>query len=320
MNAHSFDHQTISAYLAVAETGSFSAAASKLFITQPAVSKRIALLEQQIGLPLFERHARQILLTEAGERLLPIARQVRQVLEEFASAAQETNQPLAGRLRIALSHYAGLHLLPAALTEFSQRYPAVLLDLQFMDSEAAILAVAQGRVRLAFGTLANDGLGSSSQGMIHTTPLWRERLVPLCALRHRHENPLDLQELAQGLPIILPAAQTSTRQAIDCWLMAQGITPLAVIEVNQLDSIALLVGTGIGWSVLPETLKNPQLVEIATPDTPPPERTLGLITHAQSSMGQATTAVQARPINQLATAFIDTVRSHLPACEILNPR
>lgn len=324
MNVHSFDHQTISAYLAVAETGSFSAAASKLFITQPAVSKRIALLEQLIGLPLFERHTRQILLTEAGERLLPIARQVRQVLEEFASAARETNQPLTGRLRIALSHYAGLHLLPAALAEFSQRYPAVLLDLQFMDSEAAILAVAQGRVRLAFGTLGLAAVSNSSNALIHTTPLWRERLVPLCALRHPHEN---LQALAQNLPIILPAAQTSTRQAIDCWLIAQDIAPLAVIEVNQLDSIALLVGTGIGWSVLPETLKNPQLKQIATPNTPPPERTLGLITHVHSPVAQDITTAQTaqgglstRPSNQLASAFIDTVRSYLPASEIRIPR
>jgi DNA-binding transcriptional LysR family regulator len=301
MNTASFDHQNILAYLAVAETGSFSAAASKLFITQPAVSKRIALLEQQIGLPLFERLTRQISLTEAGERLLPTARQVRLALEEFASTAQQTNQPLTGRLRIALSHYVGLHLLPDVLTEFSQRYPAVWLDLQFMDSEAAILAVAQGAVRLAYGTLA-----PGTHSLTQATAIWREQLVPLCAQRHVTASPHALHALAARLPIILPAAQTSTRQAIDCWLISQNITPLAVIEVNQLDSIALLVATGIGWSVLPETLQNPKLARIDTPNISPPERALGLITRANSLNAHASHRPP-RPSHQLAQAFMDTV-------------
>ncbi|HQS03213.1 MAG: hypothetical protein B7Y07_03830 [Halothiobacillus sp. 24-54-40] len=312
MNPLALDHQNILAFLAVAETGSFSAAASKLFITQPAVSKRIALLEQQLGLPLFERLTRQISLTEAGAALLPAARQVRLALDDFASASMHNNQPLKGRLPIALSHYAGLHLLPAALTAFSIRYPAVLLDLQFMDSEAAILAVAQGAVRLAYGTL-----GQACNPHTHVTPLWRERLVPLCALRHIDEHQLTIHKLAAQLPIILPAAQTSTRQSIDCWLMAQGITPLAVIEVNQLDSIALLVGTGIGWSVLPETLNNPHLAVIDTPNIPPPERSLGLITRANTPNPQEAKAASSpspklRPSNQLADAFIEIVRTHLP--------
>ncbi len=315
MNPLALDHQNILAFLAVAETGSFSTAASKLFITQPAVSKRIALLEQQLGMALFERLTRQISLTEAGAALLPAARQVRQALEDFTSASMQNNRPLQGRLPIALSHYAGLHLLPAALTAFSMRYPEVLLDLQFMDSEAAILAVAQGTVRLAYGTL---GQGQAQNPQTHVTPLWRERLVPLCALRHIHEKTLNIHELAARLPIILPAAQTSTRQSIDCWLMAQGIAALAVIEVNQLDSIALLVATGIGWSVLPETLHNPQLAVITTPNIPPPERTLGLITRANSATHRPDSAhtpahgPKLCSSNHLANAFIETVHTHLP--------
>ncbi|MGC8696928.1 MAG: LysR family transcriptional regulator [Halothiobacillus sp.] len=309
MPAGHFDHQNILAFLAVAETGSFSAAASKLFITQPAVSKRIALLEQQMGLALFERLSRQISLTEAGEELLPAARAVRQTLEDFASAIARENSPLKGRLPIALSHYAGLHLLPAALTEFSLRYPAVLLDLRFMDSEAAIIAVSQGTVRLAYGTL---GPGLNPQ--VHATPIWRERLVPMCATRHAHGKQPTIFDLARTLPAILPAAHTSTRQSIDCWLKPLGVSPLAVIEVNQLDSIALLVGTGIGWSVLPETLLNAKLMRVNTPEIAPPERALGLILRAS---GDADPAVSTNPTaqsvavrqpgNRLAQAFIDTV-------------
>ncbi|WP_156496883.1 LysR family transcriptional regulator, partial [Alcanivorax sp. HI0083] len=70
------DTPTLTAFMAVAETGSFSAAAERLYITQPAISKRIALLEQQLEARLFDRVGRQIQLTEAGRSLLPRARQV----------------------------------------------------------------------------------------------------------------------------------------------------------------------------------------------------------------------------------------------------
>ena len=290
MNPTHIDHQHILAFLSVAETGSFSAAAQQLHLTQPAVSKRVALLESQVGAPLFERMARQVVLTEFGAQFLPAARQVRQAMDDLAAVTLDSSRPLSGRLAIALSHYVGLHLLPTVLEAFSRRYPDVLLDLRFMDSEAAIGAVAQGAVRLAYGTL-----GHSAPSSIETTPLWQEKLVPLVALRHAAHRMPTLHELAQHLPMIAPAAHTSTRQAIDIWLNAQQITPLAVIEVNQLDSIALLVGTGIGWGVLPETLQNPGLARLPNTELAPPERQLGLITQKN------------RPTHRLAQAFMDCV-------------
>ncbi|WP_298220233.1 LysR family transcriptional regulator [Halothiobacillus sp.] len=290
MNPTHIDHQHIMAFLSVAETGSFSAAAQQLHLTQPAVSKRVALLESQVGAPLFERMARQVVLTEFGAQFLPAARQVRQAMDDLAAVTLDSSRPLSGRLAIALSHYVGLHLLPTILEAFSRRYPDVVLDLRFMDSEAAIMAVAQGSVRLAYGTL-----GHSAPSSIETTPLWQEKLVPLVALRHAAHRMPTLHELAQHLPMIAPAAHTSTRQAIDIWLNAQQINPLAVIEVNQLDSIALLIGTGIGWGVLPETLQNPGLARLPNTELAPPERQLGLIIQKK------------RPTHRLAKAFMDCV-------------
>lgn len=290
MNPAHIDHQQILAFLSVAETGSFSAAAQQLHLTQPAVSKRIALLESQVGAPLFERMARQVALTEFGAAFLPAARQVRLAMDDLAAVAVDSSRPLSGRLAIALSHYVGLHLLPTMLATFSRRYPDVLLDLRFMDSEAAIMAVAQGTVRLAYGTLSHCAPDS-----VKTVTLWQEKLVPLVALRHAEQRTPTLYDLARRLPVIAPAANTSTRQAIDIWMNAQKITPLAVIEVNQLDSIALLVGTGIGWSVLPETLQNPTLARVTENKLAPPKRQLGLITQKN------------RPTHRLAQAFMDCV-------------
>jgi DNA-binding transcriptional LysR family regulator len=109
------DTQALTAFLAVAESGSFSTAAERLFITQPAVSKRIAQLEQQLGTRLFDRVGRRIRLTEAGEALLPRARQV--------------------------------------LRRFSREYPDVKLDIHFIDSEEAWEAVLHGDLEMGVVTL-----------------------------------------------------------------------------------------------------------------------------------------------------------------------
>lgn len=285
------DSAQILAFLAVAEQGSFSLAAHALHITQPAVSKRIAQLESQVGAPLFDRLVRRVELTEWGERLMPAALQYRQALEEIASTSLGTGQELTGRLRIALSHYAGLHVLPDALSRFSEQYPGVLLDLRFVNSEEALTAVAQGNVMLAYGTLGDTAHPVTQK------PLWEERMQPMVARRHvdtATPNLTDLLRLAGRLPAILPAAHTTTRQTIDRWLHQAGIAPLAVIEVNQLDSIALLVGTGIGWSVLPETLYQAGLALIAPGDgPPPPERRLGLIVHRDRLLSRAALAFMA---------------------------
>lgn len=288
------DSAQILAFLAVSEQGSFSQAARVLHITQPAVSKRIAQLEDHVGAPLFDRLARRVDLTEWGERLMPAALQYRLALEEIASTSLGDGESLTGRLRIALSHYAGLHVLPDTLSRFSQQHPAVLLDLRFVNSEEALTAVAQGNVLLAYGTLGDTA------HPVKQTPLWEERMQPMVARRHfATSTPIfeDLRSLAQRLPVILPAAHTTTRQSIDRWLHQAGIAPLAVMEVNQLDSIALLVGTGIGWSVLPETLHNEQLALIEPGDgPPPPRRRLGLIVHRD------------RPLSRAALAFMACVQ------------
>jgi DNA-binding transcriptional LysR family regulator len=108
------DIQNLRAFLLVAETGSFSLAAEKLHLTQPAVSKRIALLEEQLGADLFDRIGRNTSLTEAGTALLPHARAVQRELEAARQSVRDLSGAVAGQLRLATSHHIGLHRLPGA--------------------------------------------------------------------------------------------------------------------------------------------------------------------------------------------------------------
>ncbi len=105
------DLANLSAFIAIAETGSFSGAADRLFLTQPAISKRIAGLEQQLGVRLFDRLGREVTLTEAGRALLPRAYQILNVLDDTRRALTNLTGAVSGRLTLATSHHIGLHRL-----------------------------------------------------------------------------------------------------------------------------------------------------------------------------------------------------------------
>ena len=146
--------QNLKAFVLVAETGSFSTAAEKLHLTQPAVSKRVALLEQQLGRDLFDRIGRNVSLTEAGNALLPHARTIAGQLRAAEQSVRDLSGAVTGALRLATSHHIGLHRLPPVLNEFSRAFPGVEIDIEFMDSEQAYELIMQGKMELAVVTLA----------------------------------------------------------------------------------------------------------------------------------------------------------------------
>ena len=115
----SLDIQALTAFIAVADTGSFSAAADRLFLTQPAVSKRIALLESQLNTQVFDRIRKKVFLTEAGRALLPRAHAILQSLKDAQQAVSDLGGDISGKLAIAFSHHIGLHRLPPYLKRYS---------------------------------------------------------------------------------------------------------------------------------------------------------------------------------------------------------
>ena len=148
------DLANLNAFIAVAETRSFSLAAERLHLTQPAVSKRIAALEAQLDVRLFDRLGRDVSLTEAGRALLPRAYQILNVLDDTRRALTNLNGDIGGRLSLATSHHIGLHRLPPLLRAFTRAHPQVSLDIRFLDSEVAYDEVLHGRAELAVITLA----------------------------------------------------------------------------------------------------------------------------------------------------------------------
>ena len=275
------DNQNLKAFITVAEIGSFSEAADRLYLTQSAISKRIALLEQQIGKRLFDRIARQVSLTEAGNELLPRARRILQEYENALQAINDLSGEASGTLRLAISHHLGLHRLPPILKQFAQQYPNVTLDIEFMDSEKAYEKILHGESEVAVITLALE-----SHHNINSKKIWNDPLRFICAQDH----PLTalkqpaLKDLAE-YPIILPGLNTYTGRIIQNLFQKEGIPLKAPMSTNYLETISTMVEIGLGWSVLPETLVRE--LHVMPFEEVSIERELGYIHHMKRSLSNA---------------------------------
>ncbi|WP_432694908.1 LysR family transcriptional regulator [Marinobacterium sp. YM272] len=276
------DNATLQAFAQVADSGSFSIAAEKLFLTQSAVSKRIAHLEEQVDCRLFDRIGRRITLTEAGRTLLPQAHKILHALEDAALSLQNLSGEVAGPLSLAASHHISLHRLPPVLRDFSNRYPGVELKLSFDESEAAYDNVLNGELELALITLA-----PSSDPRIHAETLWVDHLQYVVSSEHplaKLDRP-NLEALTR-YPALLPAPTTFTHQLVRNQLSEQGLKPNLGLSTNYLDTIRMMVRIGLGWSLLPETMIDDGLTRLPI-SKESIQRPLGLIYHRDRTLSNA---------------------------------
>lgn len=279
------DLANLNAFVAVAETGGFSDAGERLHLTQPAVSKRIAALELQLGLRLFDRIGREVSLTEAGRALLPRAYQILDVIDDTRRALINLNGAIGGRLTLATSHHIGLHRLPPILRRFTRDYPDVALDIRFLDSEAAYDEILHGRVELAIITLAPQ-----TAAPIKAVPVWSDPLDFVAAPEHPLANQAEvtLADVARH-PAVFPGGNTFTRLIVHGLFDAQGLIPNIAMSTNYLETIKMLVSIGLAWSVLPRTLLDDQVRRLPLPGIQL-ERRLGYILHTERTHSNAAEA------------------------------
>ncbi|GAA6166460.1 LysR family transcriptional regulator [Sessilibacter corallicola] len=280
------DTQLLKAFVTVASTGSFSDAAQTLHITQPAVSKRITALEQQINCLLFDRANRTISLTEAGRALLPRAHSILKQLDEAQRVLSDLKGTVAGELKLTTSHHIGLHHLPKYLKRFTDKYPEVRLSLNFQDSEIALNQVLQGETELAVITLAQN-----THPKLTETLVWEDPLQFVVAPNHplAQEDSLSLINLSQ-YPAILPELNTYTTSLVS-ELFNQHQLPLELrMATNYLETIKMMVTIGLGWSLLPETLLTDSELKTLSVNSVHVHRRLGLIHHKDRSLSNASQA------------------------------
>ncbi len=286
------DIKQLNALLALSQLQSFVAAAERLHITQPALTKRIQLLEQSVGTPLIDRHRRTFGLTAAGEITVKLASSVNQQIEDCRQQIRDLDTRITGPLKLAISHHLGLHRLPTVLREYSRRYNDVTLQIEFTDSEKAYEAISQGEFDMAIVTLS-----PTKQPETITEVIWPDPMGVVTS----EDHPLaargfcNLSQLAK-YPAVLPGLDTYTGQIVQRVFDKHRLTLELAMTTNYLETVASLVSIGQGWSVLPIDMVKDSLVIVDVQGLNI-HRDLGIVRHPT------------KPTSKAAQALIDLLRT-----------
>ncbi len=281
------DFANLKAFISVAEHGSFSVASEHLFLTQPAISKRIAVLEDELDIELFDRIGRQVTLTEAGKALLPRARKILLEIEDSRRAIKNLSKDVSGPLKIGTSHHIGLHRLPSVLRAYTKQYPDVELDIRFMDSEQACRAVEHGELEMGIVTLPLQ-----HSPMLQTQMIWPDPLSVIVGKGHPLYKckQVTLKQLAEH-KAVLPARGTFTREIIELVFDKHQVEVDISLSTNYLETIKMLVSVGLGWSVLPTSMLDKDIKAIPTQELKL-KRELGIVSHKARTLSNAANTMQ----------------------------
>lgn len=231
----------------VAEARSVSRAAEGLLITQPAVSKQMKALEDELGEKLFDRIGKKVFLTKAGEVLYSHCERILRSVDDAKKAVKALSQECSGELVIGTSDHISLHRLPDVLKSYVSAYPRVDLKLRCHRSETILEMVGQNLVDLGVITLPKVA-GNFISRVIWEDPmsLVFPKKHPLASLKN-----IKLKDIVT-YGMILPEKGTTTRSSIDGAFSRRGLAPNVAMEVAYIETIKGLVKAGLGISILPD--------------------------------------------------------------------
>jgi DNA-binding transcriptional LysR family regulator len=237
----------LSAFIAIAESGTFTAGALRVHVTQAAVSMQIRQLENEVGAKLFIRAPRNVILTEAGEKLLERARHI---LREHDAAIEEIAELAGakrGRLRIG-SASAGIssEQLPRILKELRKHHPNADISVTSGTSEALAQLLLAADLDVAFVSLPVEARG------IQTERLNDDQLVAIASPKHKlaRQKTVSAYALA-GEKLILGERGGNTRRLIDEFFAQAGVKPTVAMELSRLAAIKRMVEEDMGVGIVP---------------------------------------------------------------------
>ncbi len=251
-------------FMAAAEEEHFGRASERLHVTRPAVSQIIADLEDEVGTPLFERLAHRVVLTAAGRALLPRVQSVMVELSDALATARRVGHGTTGRLTVGYGSLTLLHsLFRAAIKDFREAYPEVLLSLVEMPTADQPQALAERKIQAGF---MHFGPRSALIQRKKRDPLRAQDPIVLDWFRIQQgglgvvvpsEHPLaqrtsvSLAELTGERFVVVPRASTSPGYGLVHWLCQKaGFEPQIVQEVSTTVSMLNLISVGMGIGML----------------------------------------------------------------------
>lgn len=246
----------IKTFVTVADTGSFSAAADKTFITQPAVSQHIRTLEKHLGVTLFERQGKKVYLSSAGRVFLPYASNILKQYEEAKVQVSESVNSYNGTIRIATIYSIGLHDLQPMVRKFMRKYPEVGIHLEYHQNSTIYELILKRSIDFGLVAYPQKGTGFKSEVFA------KDKLVLVQSVNRPvfKKKRLVFSEL-NHMKFIALSSNTPTQQTIDLYLKSHGVIPETVHSYDNIETLKSAVVLGMGFAIIP---KNTILLELKT--------------------------------------------------------
>ena len=245
------DMDQIRTFVAVARSRSFVGAAASLHRSQPAISRRIELLETEFGLPLFERLRGRTVLTDAGAVFLPYAETVLAAAKDGTEALRAVSHGHVGQISLALVGTLANARLTRVLRQFGRKYPRVRLDLRTATSREVGELVQRGEATLGLR------YATSRDSNVVSQVIAEEKLVVIGCTRHPLANgrPQPPAKLADEKWVAFPTRNTreSFVQFLARKLLSVGLEDAEIIPIDSLTAQKRLVEAGFGVALLAES-------------------------------------------------------------------
>jgi DNA-binding transcriptional LysR family regulator len=241
-----FDFQQLDAFIAVAERGSFRAAAEQIHLSPPALSRRIGQLEASLGVRLFNRTTRAVELTGPGRAFLQRAQTVLDGLEHAALGVGDIALRQAGKVTLACVPSAAYYFLPPVLRTFSDQYPGI--QLRIIDESESVVLQSVISAEADFGI----GFMRARVPEIDFEPLLTDAFVLAVHRSHRFASRKTvLWTDLEGERLMTAARSSGNRQLIDDALAKANLRPAISVEVSRVSTLVGMVEAGLGVAVMP---------------------------------------------------------------------
>ncbi|WP_322106388.1 LysR substrate-binding domain-containing protein [Paraburkholderia sp. J41] len=241
------DLAALAIFRAVVRENGVTRAAAKLNRVQSNVTTRIKQLEEQLGTPLFTREGRRLVLTPAGETLLPYAERLLALADE-ARHAIKAGRP-SGRLRLGTMESAAASRLPGALARYHQTWPDVTLELETGTTGCLIERLREFEIDAALIATPLDGLPDPD--VFEQVPVFHEELVMITPRGHR---PIRQPRDVALSTLVAFERGCAYRSYVERWYLEHGIRPTRVLELGSYHAIVACVAAGAGVAVAPRSV------------------------------------------------------------------
>jgi DNA-binding transcriptional LysR family regulator len=262
-------------FVAVADEGSFSRAATKVRVAQPSLSQQIRKLEAEVGQPLFDRLPRSVVLTEGGRCFIDYARQILASIGDARRCVDDLKGEVAGRVAVGAIPTIAPYVLPELVVTFQKHYPDVILEIVEDVTDGITRRVEAGELDVALASTCRPG------PTLRRESVGSEPLLALVPEGHplAKKTLIESDDLKSQRFLLLHEMHCLSQQ-VHHLLEARRLRPEVALAGSQLSTIANMVASEIGVSIVPQMMVKDHAIPgcVSVPFAPPvPERELNLL-------------------------------------------